>query len=872
MKVYYINSTHWDREWYLPFQSFRYKLVKTVDKLIELMENDPDYPLFCFDGQTIVLEDYAEIEPKKAEKLKKLISSGRIKVGPWYVMPDEFLVSGESLIRNFMMGHRIAGDWGAEPWKYGYVNDIFGHIAQFPQILKGFGIDGAYLGRGLGCTDFSHFIWKSPDGSECVALVSAYGKFGRSDVDKFGTEAYPQKLHEYIDTEVKKSGIPVVLFSNTDDHRMPNPKTPQILKNITEEYPDYELCDGSTEEMVKEVAKYRDEIPTICGELTKPRQKPGNNLDMLYNTLSSYYTLKKENDYCQNTLERKTEPMAAFSKIDGFDLNHKFVKRAYKWLIQNHPHDSICGCSIDQVHKDMIYRFDQVKEICDCLYGEFANKEREVFWAENGECEYRLRVYNIWAVERKRTVTADIYFYKDSFPVFNGYAGKEKCYKFKILDTDGREVPYQILGTKLNVRRRNPFAFQCESDYDVYTVVFESVLPAGGYSDFKIVPNEQVPFYKNEDLICTENSAENKYIKLEISENGRFTLTDKRNKKTYANINGLLDCGEIGDGWHYQKPINDEILSDKNVSANVSLVSYGNQAAVFKIEKEFPLPAFLDENTHLRSGKAILKIVSKVTVYSDRTDILVETEIDNNVKDHKLTLTVPTYTNGENYFAGQAFYCCERKCGIDESTKGWFEEDSLVKNTNGIVGKRDKNGEGIAFVSAEGIHEAGCDNDINSTLNITLYRCFDRVFLQQGAKAPQLQQKLKFTYAIVPLCCETEYSDLLGIQHDVGNTDISYTQRFLKGEKEFKSHSYFSADNSNIVFSIFKCAENGDGYILRLFNASSETVNSNIQIGIDAAEAAQCNLNEEHISKIDLKNKGFSLSFKPWEIKTVWIK
>ncbi len=113
---------------------------------------------------------------------------------------------------------------------------------------------------------------------------------------------------------------------------------------------------------------------------------------------------------------------------------------------------------------------------------------------------------------------------------------------------------------------------------------------------------------------------------------------------------------------------------------------------------------------------------------------------------------------------------------------------------------------------------------------------------------------------------------MLEIQHDVGNTDISYTQRFLKDEKEFKSHSYFSADNSNVVFSIFKCAENGDGYILRLFNASSENVNSNIQIGIDAAEAALCNLNEEYISKIDLKNKGFSLSFKPWEIKTVWIK
>ena len=137
-KIYYLNGTHWDREWYLPFQEFRYNLVKMVDDMVSKLRNDENFKLFTFDGQTIVLEDYKEIAKDRADKLQKLIEEGRVLVGPWYVMPDEFLVSGESLIRNLMKGHKLAKEWGTEAWKYGYICDIFGHIAQMPQIFKGF--------------------------------------------------------------------------------------------------------------------------------------------------------------------------------------------------------------------------------------------------------------------------------------------------------------------------------------------------------------------------------------------------------------------------------------------------------------------------------------------------------------------------------------------------------------------------------------------------------------------------------------------------------------------------------------------------------------------------------------------------------------
>src|SRR5215469_18077040 len=146
------------------------KLVDTVDLVLDTLDSNPEFSYFMLDGQTIVLEDYLEIRPENASRLKSLATQGRLLVGPWYLQPDEFLVGGESLIRNLQMGRRIsAGYGGAMP--VGYVPDTFGHVAQLPQLLRGFGIDNAVFWRGVGPEiKQDSFRWCSPDGSEVLAI------------------------------------------------------------------------------------------------------------------------------------------------------------------------------------------------------------------------------------------------------------------------------------------------------------------------------------------------------------------------------------------------------------------------------------------------------------------------------------------------------------------------------------------------------------------------------------------------------------------------------------------------------------------------------------------------------------------------------
>lgn len=875
MKIFYLNSTHWDREWYVPFQSFRYNLVEMINSLLDILDNDPEYKLFCLDGQTIVLEDYAEIEPERAEDLKKYIEQGRIKVGPWYVMPDEFLLSGESLIRNLMTGDRLAKKWGGKPLKYGYVNDIFGHIAQMPQIFAGFNIYGSYIGRGLGNTDFNHFVWKSPDGTECYTTVGNYSAFSRRIMSKYGDEDFLNILKDNIDLAISRSAAPVVFISNTDDHRKATEFTPQVLKMIKDLYPDAELCDACLSEMAEELKKYKKCLPIITGELNKPIDAIGGeatNLKLLYHTMSSHYPVKYQNDYCQNLLEKKIEPMLAISKINNNNINHKYVEVAYKHLLQNHPHDSICGCSADQVHKDMIYRFDQVKEISDRLYEQFLEFEPDAYKCEGSRSEYELTVYNMQPYASDKYYFVNVDFYRSFKNAVGGRANKEFHNNFVITDEDNNEIPYQILNIKRDVCKRVITAVQTSSYYDVYNIGLKLKISAFGVKKLKIVPSEKRIAYPQK-MSCGANWAENDFVRLTVLPNGQLEIEDKRNGKKYSGLNEYIDNGEVGDGWHHESPMNDFLVSGIGSNAIISLISAGLACVKFKVQKTLCLPKNLERKTLCRSDECVpLHISSIVTLKADSPAVEIETEIDNTVKDHRLRVFFPTDTNGKKYFAGQAFAYVEREVGKDDNTVDWIEPECVERNFNGIIGKRDEQGNGFAFVSPYGLHEAGCYDDEKSTIAVTLYRCFDRVFLQTNSILSQLQQKLSFKYALVPLNSDDSYANLIGIQNQLSNTDISYSRRVADGYIPQKQKSYLEVENKNVILSIFKCAEDGEGYIVRLFNACKNPLNTNLKAGFDFNSVYENNLNEEIVSELSSKNRTIKLSFRPFEIKTIRLK
>ena len=151
-----------------------------MDHLLEMLAENPEYKFFHLDSQTIVLADYFEVKPEKRDEVLAHIRSGRLNIGPWYILPDPSPVSGESLVRNLLIGMAETKALGGQNIS-GYSPFGFGQVSQMPQIYQGFGLDNIFFYRGNNKQETrSEFIWEGPDGSRLLGFRVAE-LFGRAN-------------------------------------------------------------------------------------------------------------------------------------------------------------------------------------------------------------------------------------------------------------------------------------------------------------------------------------------------------------------------------------------------------------------------------------------------------------------------------------------------------------------------------------------------------------------------------------------------------------------------------------------------------------------------------------------------------------------
>jgi len=252
-EVVIVPHTHWDREWYKPFQEFRHQLVHLIDNLIDIFENQPDY-YFMLDGQTIILEDYLEVSPDKESTILGLIRDGKVEVGPWYILPDEWLVSGESLIRNLEYSYALAEKYQIDLMPIAYLPDMFGHSKAIPRIILDItNFQTAVVWRGVGDEIKSNlFLWKSDEDSEgsllTIYLPGGYGNASDMSVEKEHLISEIKGIIDNMDTYVT---IPVFLLMNGTDHQLPQPQIQQLLEET--KIPNYTISIGSISDYLEKV-------------------------------------------------------------------------------------------------------------------------------------------------------------------------------------------------------------------------------------------------------------------------------------------------------------------------------------------------------------------------------------------------------------------------------------------------------------------------------------------------------------------------------------------------------------------------------------------------------------------------------------------
>jgi alpha-mannosidase len=367
--IHIVPHTHWDREWYLPFQRFRLKLVHLMDGLLDLLAADPQYAFFTLDGQTILLEDYLEIRPEREAEVREFVQTGRLLIGPWYILPDEFLVSPEATIRNFLKGERDARRFGGK-MKVGYIPDPFGHIGQMAQILNGFDIQFASVQRGLD-EEPCEFWWQAPDGSRVLMAYLRDGYGNAWNLPANDPPAFLEMARRHAQDLEAHSSMNHTLLMFGNDHTEPNPDTSAAIQYCRQNAGDDRFLHSTLPAYLQavrdEIAAGSPSLPVIQGELRSSRRH-----HLLPGVLSTRVWIKQRNHACETLLERWAEPFSLFAsqavpRVDPYtnrlDQPASILRQAWKLLMKCHPHDSICGCSIDEVHQEMRPRFDQVEQI-----------------------------------------------------------------------------------------------------------------------------------------------------------------------------------------------------------------------------------------------------------------------------------------------------------------------------------------------------------------------------------------------------------------------------------------------------------------------------------------------------------------------------
>ena len=350
-----VPHTHWDREWYQPLPVFRMQLVDLLDGLLPTLEAGDGYDHFQLDGQMAAVDDFLEIRPHERDRLIELNGSGRLSMGPWYTLPDEFLVSGETLVRNLALGFEKAEEFGGA-MAVGYLPDMFGHVAQMPQILAGFGLHDAVVWRGIpAAITAPAFRWRAPDGTSVRAEYLSDGYSNGARLPRSG-EGLVDQVAAFCENQGDLVGDPV-LWMNGTDHLLPQPWLARVIREANDAQDRFRFVVTSLTAHLDGARP--DDLPTWSGEL-----RSGARTNVLMGVASCRVDVKQAAARGERELERIAEPLGALW-LPSDAWPGAFLDMAWLEMIRNAAHDSICGCSADEVNDAVLHRYAEATRVAE---------------------------------------------------------------------------------------------------------------------------------------------------------------------------------------------------------------------------------------------------------------------------------------------------------------------------------------------------------------------------------------------------------------------------------------------------------------------------------------------------------------------------
>ncbi len=868
--IHLITHNHWDREWIFTARYANRWLLPFFSNLFARLAEQPEYR-FVLDGQTLIIEDYlAQLPPDEVaareRDIRHFVGTGQLLIGPAYLQPDWSLVSGEALVRNLLIGDRMARAYGT-PMAAAWLLDNFGQIAQAPQILAGFGIQGAFVWRGVEMPPDqlrTEFWWEAPDGTRVLGIY-LLDSYRNAMVLGMTREIAQERILSHTRTLQRFAATPNVLLMNGYE-QVPEPDDvlPIIAAFNAAHGPELRAVQSTPPEYLAAVREGQPELPVLTGYHYSGRYAP-----VLKGVYSSRSYLNQQNNECQRELERWAEKFSTFAWAYGADYPSERFEKSWKTLLLNHTHDDLCGCCIDPIARDMRERFDDVARMARIISTESLRSIAQSVDTQMGGGP-GIVVFNPSSRQRSEVmgVSMDV---------------EHEPGQYALVDGQGKALPYQV---QSRIGVKTDFYFWAED------------IPSIGYKIFYVVPDggEVVgppPVSASE----TEQWMENQHLRVQINDNGTIDVHDKARDRTYGNLGYFEDGGDAGDTYDYSYPLEDRLITSQGQQAKVSLEAAGPLLARFRIDISLDLPASLSEDRQKRSEEIRpVPIVCFVELAADACHVEVRTIVHNLVKDHRLRVLFPTGMETDHSHAGMPFDTATFPIDGDTGDAQVPEQlrllmlagrytvpvnshpfqnfISLVDNRHGIT------------VFSRGLNEYEVLSE-GPTIALTMLRgvgwlARPDLLTRTGDVGPHIltpeAQGLGvqiFEYGIYPheASLRTANPQFESDRHTLKLRAVrtgAHPGR-LPGELSFLTWAT-EAPAGSMKLTAVKHSEAQDGLILRLYNAYDQEAIGHLRIGGLVVKAWRTNLNEEPIHELPMAGGTVQIRAKSKEIVTIKVK
>jgi alpha-mannosidase len=670
--VHLVPHTHWDREWYLPFQSFRLRLVGLIDRVLALMDADERF-VFTLDGQLATVDDYLEVRPEAEQRIRELVRAGRLAVGPWHVLMDEFLVSGESIVRNLELGLARAEELGGA-LRVGYLPDQFGHVAQMPQILRRAGIEDAAVWRGVpAALDRHAFRWIAPDGSSVRAEYLPQG---------YGNAAHlldlPERVHDKVEL-LQRALAPFfgendVLALYGTDHMEPASELVQLVAGANGAENGYRLA-------LTTLAGYFGHVRGADpGLVWRGELRSAARANLLPGVVSARVDLKAACTRAERLLERYAEPLQA---LWGAAWPAPLLDLAWRRAIESSAHDSICGCSADAVCRQVLVRLEEAEQIAAGLAREAVDA------VAGGVPAGSVAVVNPSPHARADLVELDLPIPDEwehvslELPDGRLLATQELSRgEPLVLETElqGAEIPTflarRLHGRELFGRQLNGFeldrhegrprlslavdveadpfwldvdelraevALACRAAPDVAWLLrvvarprrrLAAVVPAPplGWTSVRPVPQ---PAGVDGPVRAEGRRLVGELLEVEVADDGTLRVGD------VAGVARIVDGGDFGDTYNYAPPAADTLV-DRPESVSVEVAAEGPLRAELVVRRRYRWPAGVRAGGGERSAQTVpVDVETRVELRAGEPFVRLRVSFDNPCRDHRVRLHVP---------------------------------------------------------------------------------------------------------------------------------------------------------------------------------------------------------------------------------------